>query len=324
VQDVNTKPVARAGTAQTAPERTQVTLDGRGSTDADPSTVLRYTWTQVGTPTVALIGNGSAQPAFMAPEVDAAGVVLTFSLVVSDGQLDSQPATVQVTVTNVNRPPLASAGTSITRPERSEVALTATGSDPDGDTLSYAWVQLGSPRVTLSGADTSTPIFTTPEVTASTDLVFEVTVSDGSASVTSQVTVTVENVNRSPVANAGPSQTVNEGTLVHMDAGGSTDPDGGQLYYSWIQIEGPGVTLTGAESSGPSFTAPGGDTRVVFQVTVSDGQLFSSATATVNVLKVPSSGGCGCSAYDSNPASLVPFLFGLAFLRRRRARPSAR
>jgi uncharacterized protein (TIGR03382 family) len=55
---------------------------------------------------------------------------------------------------------------------------------------------------------------------------------------------------------------------------------------------------------------------------VSDGAALATATATVTVNPQPDSGGgCGCSAYGSNPAGLVPFLLGLAFLRRRRARP---
>ena len=36
-----------------------------------------------------------------------------------------------------------------------------------------------------------------------------------------------------PVAHAGSDQTVSVKTKVYFDGSGSTDPDGGNLYYSW-------------------------------------------------------------------------------------------
>jgi large repetitive protein len=326
VRDVNTTPVADAGPAQAVAERTQVTLDGRASSDADPNTVLAYTWTQVGTPAVTLIGATSAQPAFTAPEVGAAGARLTFQLVVSDGRTSSAPSTATVDVTNVNLPPTATVGPDFSAPERASVFITVEGADPDaGTTLTYHWAEVGPQTVVLTGADTPTATFTAPEVTAPTDLAFDVTVSDGQASATSRITVTVTNVNRAPVASAGAPQTVTEGTAVHLDAAASADPDAGAvLTYTWTQTAGPPVTLTGANTVAPSFTAPAGDATLTFQVLVYDGELISTASVTVTVRSPGSSGGCGCSAYGSNPAGLVPFLLGLAFLRRRRARPARR
>lgn len=326
VRDVNATPVARAGPAQSAPERSLVTLDGSGSSDADAGTILGYTWTQVqdGAPVASLIGADSARPAFTAPDVDPAGAALTFSLVVSDGAASSAPATVVVSIANVNRPPLADAGPSIAVEERSSVLLGATGTDPDaGSTLTFGWRQVSGAAVTLGGADTATPTFTAPEVGAATDLLFEVAVSDGTLSATSQVAVLVTNVNRPPVAQAGPTQTVDQGTVVNLDATASSDPDAGAvLAYAWTQTAGPGVALTGAATAAPTFTAPTGEATLTFQVAVSDGAAISTATVSVTVVgaKAPGGGGCGCSAYGSNPAGLLPFLFGLAFLRRRRGR----
>ncbi|MCM2332973.1 MAG: PKD domain-containing protein [Anaeromyxobacteraceae bacterium] len=327
VRDVNATPVADAGPAQTAAERTQVTLDGRGSSDADPSTVLAYAWTQIGTPAVTLVGADSSRPAFTAPEVGPAGATLTFSLVVSDGLTTSAPATVTVAITNDNRPPTVTAGPDFDAPERTTVFLAAEAADADpASTLTVRWAQVGPSTVVLTGADSATASFTAPEVTAPTDLTFEVTVQDDQAAVTTaRVVVTVTNVNRPPVAQAGAPQTVNAGTTVSLDAGATTDPDAGAvLTYAWTQTAGPGVTLTGATTATPSFTAPGGDATLAFQVLVSDGAAISTASVTVTVRGAADSGGCGCSANGSNPAGLVPFLFGLAFLRRRRARPAAK
>jgi tetratricopeptide (TPR) repeat protein len=62
-------------------------------------------------------------------------------------------------------------------------------------------------------------------------------------------------VNHAPIVNVGPNQTVNENTTV-MLVGDSSDPDpNDKLSYSWIQIEGPAVTLNNPHTATPSFTA---------------------------------------------------------------------
>ncbi|MBK9518206.1 MAG: myxosortase-dependent M36 family metallopeptidase [Anaeromyxobacter sp.] len=327
VRDVNRAPVASTSGQQGAFERDLVTLDGSSSSDPDAGTVLGFSWTQTGGPTVALLGPDSSQPTFAAPEVDAAGATLTFELVVSDGRVQSAPATLTVLVSNVNRPPTANAGAPFAAEERSSVLVEGAGADDDGAALTYAWVQLGGPTVTLAGADTGAVTFTAPEVAASTEVVLELTVSDGEDSATSEVAVTITNVNRPPVAQAGPAQVVNPGVAVSLDAGASADPDAGAaLTYAWTQTAGPAVALSGAATAAPSFTAPAGPATLTFQVTVGDGAALSTAsvTVTVNAGSDSGGGGCGCSAGGGNPAALVPFLFGLAFLRRRRVRPAAR
>ena len=64
-----------------------------------------------------------------------------------------------------------------------------------------------------------------------------------------------------PVADAGPDQEVNAGDTVTLDGTGSTDPDSDPLTYSWVQTAGPAVTLTGANTAQPTFTAPPGRPR---------------------------------------------------------------
>ena len=62
-------------------------------------------------------------------------------------------------------------------------------------------------------------------------------------------------VNHPPIADAGPDQTVNEGDSVGL-SGSASDPDGDPLTHGWSQIVGPPVTLAGATTLTPSFTAP--------------------------------------------------------------------
>ncbi len=93
----------------------------------------------------------------------------------------------------------------------------------------------------------------------------------------------LESPNQAPVADAGTAQTVTEGATVTLDASASTD-DAAVTAFSWTQVSGPAVTLTGADTATPTFTAPEVDaeTVLVFEVTVSDAE-GETATAMVAV-----------------------------------------
>ena len=59
-----------------------------------------------------------------------------------------------------NDAPVADAGTPQTVGEGATVTLTGTGTDPEGESLTYAWSQTGgTPSVTLTGADTASASF---------------------------------------------------------------------------------------------------------------------------------------------------------------------
>ncbi|MBI5440499.1 MAG: hypothetical protein HY900_04725 [Deltaproteobacteria bacterium] len=183
----------------------------------------------------------------------------------------------QVLHLNVNEPPVAVAGADQSVDEGTWVPLNGSASvDPDGDTLTYSWIQLAGTSVTLQASDTARPSFTAPAVPAGGEtLTFQLTVSDGSATATDTVDVTVKNVNHAPVADADGPERVQEGTLVTLDGTHSYDLDDEPIaYYSWLQLSGTPVTLSDPTSASPSFSAPAegpaGET-LVFALTVSDG-----------------------------------------------------
>ena len=95
-----------------------------------------------------------------------------------------------ITVTGEDRPLLVDAGPDQRVLDESTVTLSGTVSDSTNPT--YLWTQNpGSPAVTLAGPDTLMPTFTAPDVSSDVDLVFTLTVDDGTDTVTDTVTVTV-------------------------------------------------------------------------------------------------------------------------------------
>ncbi|OJH39509.1 hypothetical protein BON30_18610 [Cystobacter ferrugineus] len=221
-------------------------------------------------------------------------------------------------------PPVITAGEDVSVEERTSLTLHGSATDEDDSPLTYAWTQESGPPVTLTGADTLTPSFATPEVTAHTELVFTLSVSNGSHTVTDTVTVTVTNVNRAPTAHAGEAISVEAGVQTQLDGSLSSDPDGDALTYTWTQVEGtPPVTLTGANTATPSFStsAVRAQTTLRFSLVVKDGSL-SSEPAFVSVTITPKTGNepprCGCSTGAEAPLGLLG-LGLLALARRRRS-----
>jgi hypothetical protein len=279
---INRPPVANAGPDLVVDERTPVALSSAASTDPDGNP-LTARWVQQGGPMVTLT-NG----AFTAPEVTA-DTALTFQLIVNDGTVDSAPDTVQVTVRQVNRSPVAAAGPDQAVDERTLVTLAGSGSDPDGDPLTFSWTQVSGPPVALSDSASLTAQFTAPEVTADAEVVLQLVVSDGTLPwASSQVTIAVRQVNREPSVTVSIPANAPERSVVSLSATGS-DPDSDALTYSWTQTSGPPVTLLTPSSATATFVAPEVTTSPValsFQVAVSDGVATASATGTVNITEV--------------------------------------
>ncbi len=225
------------------------------------------------------------------------------SLNVTDSATCSRSTTAAIVVEHPNRAPTASvASSSITANENTGITLDASSSsDPDGDTLTYSWVQTMGTAVNLSGASSAQANFTAPDISSPTTLGFEVTVKDPDG-LESKATVSVNvTVNSAPTAGvASTTLTAIEGNTVSLNASSSNDPDGDSLIFVWTQTSGANVTINNGSTSIASFMAPQvtGSATLEFEVTVTDPSGDSSkatVTVTVNDAPEPPSGGGGGS-----------------------------
>lgn len=186
----NIAPVANAGPDQSVTVGATVRLDGRLSTDANGDQ-LTYRWSLDVRPsgsTAQLADRESATPSYVA---DKAGRY-TASLIVSDGKLVSNVATVSITVAALNAVPVANPGGSKSTVVGTAVLLDGSASyDPDGDAMTYRWTIVSRPSSSAAAIASPTTAFAqfTPDVTGS--YVLGLTVGDGRlTSATSHVTIT--------------------------------------------------------------------------------------------------------------------------------------
>jgi chitinase len=188
----NKKPIAKAGVDLSVTAPASVQLDGSLSSDSDGS-IVSYAWTQTSGPKVTLTGADSVNPSF-ATDTFAQSETLQFTLTVTDdkGAAASDSVAVSVTVEGtgpVNTAPVAVivAPTSVNKGD--VVTLDAsTSTDADNDPLTYSWVTPTGIDATVVGSQVT---FTAGSYTVDTPFTFSVTVNDGQASDTSNVTVTV-------------------------------------------------------------------------------------------------------------------------------------
>ena len=146
-------------------------------------------------PASLVSGGNSVQASFNAPDVGVGSSVdLTFELSVSDGSVIDRD-TIVVTVNGVsNSDPVADAGPDRLAAQLSTIILVGSATDPDlGDSLSYAWTQVGGAAATITDGDTLNASIDTPSVGPGGEtLTFELTVSDGIATATDTVNVDVQ------------------------------------------------------------------------------------------------------------------------------------
>lgn len=312
VNDVDTPPVASitdiSGAALSVIiNNNLVTLYGTYSSDAE-GPITAYSWSQTAGPGIISPGASNLNTfSFTTPDSPASSISIQLTVTGDEGSV--QTAT-SVSLT-LNNAPVIGIGIDQTLTEATPVTLDgSTSFDSDGTLSSYLWEQLSGPPVTLTNASTSTASYTAPAVASNTteQQVFRLTITDNSGfTSTGNTNIFVEDVlvaNIAPIANAGINQSVNENTLVTLDASASSD-DGSIITFLWQQISGTNtVILNDTGLVIPSFTSPfvsnAGDI-ITFLLTVTDDLgVQSSSSVNITILDV-----------DTPPVALITDASGI-------------
>ncbi len=205
-----------------------------------------------------------------------------FTFKVNDGSVDSNLATISITITPVNDAPTADTQ-SVTTAEDVSRPITLTGSDTEGSALTYAVV---TPPAHGSLTGTAPTLNYTPDLNYNGSDVFTFKVNDGSVdSNIGTINVTITSVNDAPVAN-GQSATYLVNTPKPITLTG-TDVEGDALTYIVLSLPGNG-TLTGTAPNvtyTPNVGYMGPDS---FTFKVNDGSTDSNI-ATVSLFLTPGS-----------------------------------
>ena len=277
----NRAPTADAGYDKTIKTGQETMLLGNGF---DPDNdQLTFSWAiiskQAGS-TATLSNNNIPNPTFT-PDINGE---YRFSLIVDDGQLDSQPSMVTYTSQPiaVNNKPASNAGVGRNINVNEKAELHGLGLDKDSESVLYRWSIVSMPEgssASLSNPNTNNPIFI-PDKTG--NYAFVLVVNDGKEdSNLGKVIISVSEpgTNRAPTADAGYDKTIKTGQET-MLLGNGFDPDNNQLTFTWSVIAKPSgsqAVLSNTSVPNPKFTADiAGDYK--FNLRIKDSQLTSQSS----------------------------------------------
>jgi VCBS repeat-containing protein len=253
--------------------------------EGDPLTAVLQTGTANGT--LALNADGSFT---YNPNTGFTGSD-SFTYVANDGALDSNVATVTITVqAGPNRPPVAVDDTAST-PEETPVTIDvlANDFDPDGDPLTVVAVSVPANGTAVDNGDGT--VTYTPNTNFTGTDTFTYTIEDGrGGSSTATVTVQVTPVNDPPVANDDAYSTPQD-TMLTVAApgvlGNDIDPDGDALTANLVSDVANGMLTLSADGSFTYMPDAGFTGSDSFTYVANDGALDSNeATVTITVQAV--------------------------------------
>ena len=266
------RPVAEAGSNQTVLVGETVNFDGSHSTGNN----LIYSWDfdTDAMPSTATPANGrGATPTCTYSTTGEKTVTLTVTDVTgSERPTDSDTVTI-----TVHEAPIAEAGSNQTVLVGETVSFD--GSDSEGNNLIYSW-DFGADATPATG---SVATLSCSYSTIGTKTV-TLTVTDTATGLTDsdEVTITVHNA---PIAEAGNNQTVLVGETVLFNGLGSSDPDGGELIYSWAF--GTDATPATGRGATPYCSYSTRGTKTVTLTVTDDEGATASDTVTITVHEAP-------------------------------------
>lgn len=290
VVDVNEPPVA-VNDAYTTAEDTPLTIAAPGVmvNDSDPDTGDTFTAALVTGPSNGTVTQNADGSLVYTPAANFSGTDSYTYRVRDAGGLDSNVATVTITITPVPDPPVA-VDDSYVVAEDSVLTINAPGvkvNDTDPDTplgdLTVTLVtgaQRGSLTLNADGSFVYTPF---PEASGSDSFVYRL--SDGTGSSTATATIAITEVPDPPVAVDDAATTPEDTPVTIPVLGNDSDPDTEVLTITGV-TQGANGTVAIAGGQVVYTPAQGFSGQDTFTYTITDGQATATATVVVTVTAV--------------------------------------
>ena len=312
INAINDAPTISAPDSRTANEGDAITFTVTGS-DVDTGQTLAFSATPL--PTGATINATTGAFAWTPAFNQSGSYSITFKVTDSGNPPLSATKTTTFTINDLNRPPVANSFP-VTLNEDTATPVTLTGSDPDGETITFAVVTPPA-HGTLTG--TAPNLTYTPALNYNGSDTFTYKTNDGKVdSVNALVTLTITPVNDAPVITVPGTQSVSTGqnvnftvTAADVDAGqtltlsAANVPNGATFtaatgVFNWT----PGVTgtFTVSFTATDNGTPPLSDTKTV-QINVGQTNRPPSCTAvqTSTSEDTPKTFALTCTDPDNNP-----------------------
>jgi PKD repeat protein len=289
----NDPPAADAGAGEpySGAEGSPITFDSSDSFDPEGMPLTyQWDWEDDGTYDVTTMSATAIHV-----WADDGVYTVTLRVIDSGNLMDTDTVTVAV----ANAAPTADAGGPYTGDEGSSIDFDASGSsDPGNDALTYAW-----------DLDNDGEYDDAVGVTASYTWMVDgphviglIVTDNGGLTDTDTAQVTVRNL--APTADAGGPYTGDEGSAIHLDASGSSDPGNDALTYAW-DLDNDG-RFDDAPGATPSYIWAEPGIFTIRLVVTDTGGLTDVATAQVTVSNLAPSADAG-GPYVGDEGSAITF-----------------
>ncbi len=275
-----------------------ITLD---ATDVEEDDL---TYSIVGSPTYGTLGSLDGTQIVYTPNQDYNGED-SFTYKANDGELDSNIASVTITVNPVNDAPVVQNQSASTN-EDTVVDITLLGSDIENDTLTYSIVESNNGTISISG---TTATYTPNQDWNGTDT-FTYKANDGTDdSNTATVTVTVAAVNDAPVTQNVSFTTDEDSPYTDSYTAYVSDVDGDALTVTAVTSPTNGTATCNDTSTDCTYT-PNQDFNGTdsFTYKVNDGELdsnISTVSITVNAQNDAPTVSTGTISTNENTAATL-------------------
>jgi RHS repeat-associated protein len=276
---INQAPVVDAGPEQTVALHGSAALSGAASDDGLPQgSSLTFQWSKVSGPGTVTFGSPS-QPTSSAAFGASGTYVL--QLQAGDTQLTSAD-TVVINVNSDNHAPTVNAGPDQISAFGDAATLSGTAADdgrPAGGTLNVSWTKVSGPGA-VSFGNAGQPA-TTATFSAGGLYVLRLAASDSQLTSSDDISVTV---NRAPVVNAGPDQTITLPSAVTLSyTVGDDGLPAGRTNVSWTKASGPGDVSFGSAGESTATATFGAAGAYVLRLSADDTHLNAADEVTVTV-----------------------------------------